>query len=417
MRFGSLMSIDRNILEQQISTYLDPKASWLQVLSAGCGPIRDAGGFSAAAARVNLLSKETYSAQKIRRYSLYPLDNRWAYWTSIPTMWNRARPQLVAHAFEGNRFLVVRMTAERPDEGIPVIMTSALPDYHLLRPNVVAMPLMIEHHEKHSLFDIERHPNLSPSARNYLTQLGITDLESPTVASLISFHVLATCFSQQYLTNHRDAILADWPRVPMPSSSAALKKSAALGERIAGLLDPDTQIAGVTQGKIEPVLARLAVLSRTDGKPLKPADLALSAGWGYRTKTGVIMPGSGRVKICDSYTPEQCTEMGAQAAQMLGPPIDVALNDIASWQSVPSNVWEYRIGGYQVVKKWLSYREEPVLGRPLTKDEAREVTNMVRRLAAIILMTDELNANYSVVRDSAVIWSKGLQAKTSAATG
>jgi hypothetical protein len=68
---------------------------------------------------------------------------------------------------------------------------------------------------------------------------------------------------------------------------------------------------------------------------------------------------------------------------------------------VPESVWEYSIGSYQVIKKWLSYREEPLLGRPLTKDEAREVTAMVRRLTAILLMTDELDANYIAIRDSA----------------
>ena len=32
-------------------------------------------------------------------------------------------------------------------------------------------------------------------------------------------------------------------------------------------------------------------------------------------------------------------------------------------------MWDYTIGGYQVVKKWLSYREKPLLGRSLTPDE------------------------------------------------
>ena len=37
------------------------------------------------------------------------------------------------------------------------------------------------------------------------------------------------------------------------------------------------------------------------------------------------------------------------------------------WSNVPSNVWGYKLGGYQVLKKWLSYRESKVLenrGRP-----------------------------------------------------
>ena len=42
-------------------------------------------------------------------------------------------------------------------------------------------------------------------------------------------------------------------------------------------------------------------------------------------------------------------------------------------------VWEYTIGGYQVIKKWLSYLEEQLLGRPLKKDEVRDVSDIVRR--------------------------------------
>jgi NAD(P)H-dependent FMN reductase len=57
-----------------------------------------------------------------------------------------------------------------------------------------------------------------------------------------------------------------------------------------------------------------------------------------------------------------------------------------------------------VLKKWLSYRETDVLGRPLTPTEAREVTGMVRRLAAIVLMQPELDTNYRAVVADAIDW-------------
>lgn len=46
----------------------------------------------------------------------------------------------------------------------------------------------------------------------------------------------------------------------------------------------------------------------------------------------------------------------------------------------------------------------PLLGRPLTLDEAREVTHMARRLAAIVLMEPALNANYQAVKVSCYTW-------------
>ncbi len=77
---------------------------------------------------------------------------------------------------------------------------------------------------------------------------------------------------------------------------------------------------------------------------------------------------------------------------------DVYLNDAAFWQNVPENAWNYYIGGYQVLKKWLSYREFALLGRNLKLEEITEVTNMIRRISAILLLEPELNKNYRKIK-------------------
>ncbi len=59
----------------------------------------------------------------------------------------------------------------------------------------------------------------------------------------------------------------------------------------------------------------------------------------------------------------------------------------AYWRNVPATVWDYKLGGYQVLKKWLSYRERAVLGRPLTPDEVAHFANSARRIGAILLLT------------------------------
>lgn len=83
---------------------------------------------------------------------------------------------------------------------------------------------------------------------------------------------------------------------------------------------------------------------------------------------------------------------------------DVYLNDVAYWKNIPARVWDYTIGGYQVIKKWLSYRELELLGRPLTPDEAREVMNMARRIAAIVLLEPALDTNYQAVKNATYSW-------------
>ena len=126
-------------------------------------------------------------------------------------------------------------------------------------------------------------------------------------------------------------------------------------------------------------------------------DLVVSAGWGHVGKEGVTMPGKGRI-VQRPYDKTEAAGIDAAAKVLLGPDTrDVYLNDKAYWKNVPANVWEYTIGGYQVIKKWLSYREKPLLGRGLTAVEVRYVTEMARRLAALVAMRPALDANYKTV--------------------
>lgn len=61
--------------------------------------------------------------------------------------------------------------------------------------------------------------------------------------------------------------------------------------------------------------------------------------------SGVVMPGSGEVR---SGT---CGEGF----------VDVHLHATTRRKAVPEAVWNYTLGGYQVLKKWLSYREAALL--------------------------------------------------------
>ncbi|NCC36998.1 MAG: hypothetical protein EOM24_34065, partial [Chloroflexia bacterium] len=80
------------------------------------------------------------------------------------------------------------------------------------------------------------------------------------------------------------------------------------------------------------------------------------------------------------------------------------LNDRVYWRNIPPTIWGYTIGGYQVLKKWLSYRERPLLGRSLSIDEAREVRDIARRIAAILLLEPALDANYRAVTAATYAW-------------
>ncbi|MBI5155268.1 DNA methyltransferase, partial [Candidatus Poribacteria bacterium] len=206
-------------------------------------------------------------------------------------------------------------------------------------------------------------------------------------------------YSPAYLSENADGIRQDWPRIPLPGTEALLRKSAGLGRRVAALLDTERGVEGVTGGRIEERYKRLGILRRVGGGALNPdaGERAITAGWGRAGGNGACMPGKGRMEM---HAAEESSLNGPSGA----PECDVYLNQAAYWTNIPMPVWEFTIGGYQVLKKWLSYREASVLGRALTVDEADYVTAMIRRLAALVELGLELDANYTEVADGAHAW-------------
>ena len=184
-----------------------------------------------------------------------------------------------------------------------------------------------------------------------------------------------------------------------------------LGRRVAALLDTEAPVPGVTVDP-EPGYAMLGRIGRDDGEQLDPAagDLAVTANWGYTQESGAVMPGSGDFRP-RKWSEEERETLGEEAAAVLAGEgaegaecYDVYLNGHARWAAVPGAVWDLHLGGYQVLKKWLSYRQRDVLGRDLSASEAREVTAMVRRLAGLVLMRGELDENYTAVKEAPYDW-------------
>jgi hypothetical protein len=62
------------------------------------------------------------------------------------------------------------------------------------------------------------------------------------------------------------------------------------------------------------------------------------------------------------------------------------------------------LGGYQVMKKRLSYREQKLLGRPLKHDKVGYVMEMARRIAALLLLAPALDASYERVKAATWEW-------------
>ena len=224
---------------------------------------------------------------------------------------------------------------------------------------------------------------MSGAAQSYLERLGAS------VEDLFH-HILAVLHDTTYNQVNADALRAEGPRIPLPGwpngdeeATESLVQSAAQGRELARLLDPEAPVPGVTEGELRPEIAAIAVPSTVDKHNMFGDDFALTAGWGHYGSGDAVMPGQGRVVERD-YTAD---ERGAltDVVHIFGDTtFDIYLNNRAFWRNVPAAIWNYKLGGYQVLKKWLSYREREVLGRALKPDEVEYFAEVARRIGGIL---------------------------------
>ena len=187
-----------------------------------------------------------------------------------------------------------------------------------------------------------------------------------------------------------------WPRIPLPGwpngvsdgATTALAKSAARGRELASLLDPSAPVQGVTSGAIRLDIVSIAVPATLEVQGMRDSDFAVTAGWGHFGQGGVVMPGKGH-SVERDYTPTERGDLGNQLSSLGDVTFDVYLNDRVYWRNVPAAIWGYKLGGYQVLKKWISYREEGIMGRSMKLEEIQYFTEICRRIAAVVLLTNE----------------------------
>lgn len=422
-RAGSFIDIERDVLSYRIGKYCDPNTGWDELKAIVPRLIKNSQRFNAKDAREKIIQNEGYKENNVCKHVSRPFDIRWCYHTTVRPIWGEPRPALREQYWTGNSFIISRLNCKASPEGFPVFYTQGLLDKQTISRNPGAIPIYLKIQKKKSRDDDgitgsmfgddcsseKIKANLSDKSRAYLKKLGFSDPDkNRDVAELIWMHSLAIGYSGAYLEENADGIRQDWPRIPLPDSKKVLLLSAALGKQATSLLDTEAAVDGVTTGTPAKELSCIGLISRVGGGSVNPdsGELDVTAGWGHEGKGGVCMPGKGNL-VTRPYSDEELKAIPLAQRVLLGEETcDVYLNEKVFIKNVPANVWNYYIGGYQVIKKWLSYREKSLLGRGLTMEEMQYIREMTRRLSALVLMGPELDNNYRSVTTNVFNWQE-----------
>ena len=385
-RDSFLLDVDLDRLKARVVDYFTPDLSHEEIARRYPTVMNTTARFDARLVRDSLLKRGSPDETGFVRYAYRPFDDRWLYWEADTKLLDEKRADYKPHVFEGNLWLVTQQKPRREWSPPQVIAHIGCLDLMDRGATCVSAWLRDDGLGLDS-GQTGRRPNLSDAPQRYLDRLGLG------VEDLFH-HVLAVLHDPAYREANAGALRMAWPRIPLPGwpdgdqegAAEDLAASAARGRELAALLDSDTPVPGVTTGTLRPEAAVVAVPSTTDGGNMAGDDFALTAGWGHFGSGQAVMPGRGRV-VERPYTAHERAALGESARTLGDTTFDLHLNNRAYWRNVPAAVWSYKLGGYQVLKKWLSYREHKVLGRPLLPSEVQHFTDTARRIAAILGLT------------------------------
>lgn len=363
-RDGFVVDIDLALLKQRIADYFDADQPDDEIARRYPVAMGSRARFDPHKVRRALLQRGGPTESGFIPYAYRPFDVRWLYWEADTKLLNEKRPDYRPHVFTGNVWLSAAPHLRKGEDEPQACVTGQIACLHLIErgANMFPLylredPLALEGDQFHVDVEGERRiANLSDDARQYLGRMSAEPLD-------LFHHVIATLHDPSYLRDNAGGLRMGWPRIPLPQDRDALIASAERGRTLARLLDTESDAHDLLDDTI-------AVPTKTDGSNMEGEDFELTAGWGHHGRNNIVMPGQGKL-----------TEHSET--------VDIWLNDQTHWANIPKPVWQYRLGGYQVLKKWLSYREQKVLARPLTLAEVNQFSQTARRIAAILEATGQ----------------------------
>jgi len=393
--FSSVIDVDKNALIERMQDYFsDAKDAELQEKYVEIFTPR--AGYDPHRVRKDLLENSSFDENKIVPYVLFPLDARWLYYEVERKLLNRGRPELWKN-LKRNEFLVAVPEPRQYSEMRPLLLSCAF-DLHLHDRGSIGFPAEIQLPASPEAPLFGRTGSESTCIANINERAWSTlktdwtlagtraGQDAKKLARQLAAVCVAVCHSPAYETEHKESLAQDWAHIPIPRDRTKFLQLAQAGATVAVLLDPLKSASGAIREILPKSSVQFGIVERTDGKSVTTADLAVEysffgaavGGWRHRPTEPAELP-------------------NAALGKSTG---DLFINDRVRLRNVPQSVWEYQLGGYPVIKKWLGYRDRGRRGdKPLSVQEMNHLRNMVQRIAALLVFHSTLDQLYEAASD------------------
>jgi Type ISP C-terminal specificity domain/N-6 DNA Methylase len=387
---GSLVDVDPRALESRMRDYFSKRgfAAFRRDHPVVC---EARARYEPETVRDELRRVTNFKPDRIVDYLLFPLDLRSIYYETEGKLLNERRPELWEN-LSGNEFLIAVPQPRRVSEARPLLVRSLF-DLHLHDRGSVGFPAEVKSAASAgSLFSeatsgkviANLHPALWAALKVHWGLRGELDgADAKKLVRALFRATMAICFSPQFEEDHKESLSQDWAHVPIPRDKAVFSQLTSLGESLGVLFDPIRDANKTIARVLEKDAVHLGEPRRQGGEPLEEAAMLI-----LRSYYGAAR-GDWRQRPVEAES-EWRESWGGSTG-------DLFINDEVFFENVPENVWRYELGGYPVLKKWLGYRHADRRdGKPLTLSEVEHLRGMIRRISAVLVLSDELDNAYEL---------------------
>lgn len=399
----------RPVLVERIGQYLDPATHDAEVAAKCPALMEQANEFDDPSAFRQAMIGDAAAHEiesVVRPYLFRPLDSQFIWYETTRRKFGRGKEawsgclvQRYGQEFKTcvefpNEFLITVPQPRRKSEAVPMF-GDGLFDLHVHDRGAVALPVEVKAALGHEdLFSrhgekSERHANIAPTvwqslARAWALSGGLDSKIAKTMARRLLRTCLAICHAPTYQQDHAEGLAQDFAHVPIPAARPLFERIADVGDDVAVLLNPLTDVSDVVARLLGKDTKELAVPSTRGGGQIQIAE----GHWTITVAYYGSSKGRWSFRLPAEREPSR-TEWGNQTG-------DCWINDEVFFRNVPERIWRYELGGYPVLKKWLGYRDaKRTDGRELTPAEVQHFRSMVQRIAAILVLHPTLDELYA----------------------